>query len=282
LARIHTDEYVQFRFRIPPDSSYWTARLEAACTFLESHPSLPRTSLRYGLKNTDNTRFELDGRSAFFERALRSHSRKFCVVNGRRRTVQGLELKDEGEVIVRSTNPQPPNSFGLLIQVPTIPGSVRRELLVGLGDALDAFSGFHISQRGWWLLHTRADSALRKRSGGAEPEVLRNFRELLERENIDLPVLETNHPMFENPLQPELAGWINYWSEQTAKFLGFSSSAQDQSLFVATSRTATGAWLTEVTREQLDLMDPLHLKIYAKLHFRFPRLGVRQQGLRDR
>jgi len=276
VVRIHTDECVQYHFQIPPDAQSWAARLEAACRYLESHPALPPLPLAYGLKTRDNTQFELDDRAAFLGRSLRTPHRKFCVVNSRQRRVVGLDVIDEGVVIVRNGNTQPPDIFGLFVQVPTIAPGLRLELLANLGDILQAHSGLHMTQAAWWLLHNWADEKRRQRRDAPEPLVVRPLRELLAREGLDLPLLETNQGKFESPWQPELAGWINYWSEETARYIGFPDTTRDRDLLNIASRTPKGAWLLQLTPGPLDLMDPAHLGAYVDLLNRMPRLGIRQ------
>jgi len=275
VVRIHTDECVQYHFQIPADPSSWPDRLEAACRYLESHAALPRAPLAFGLKSRDSSQFEIEDRRAYFARSLRSRYRDFCVVNGRKRRAHGFDVVDDGAVIVRSSNPQPPDIFGLLVQVPTFPVARRLEVLVDLGDILEAYSGFHLSQAAWWLLHARAGELSRKKSGAPEPEVLRPFRELLECEGIELPVLETNHGKFESPLQPELAGWLNSWSDPVAQYLGFSGELRGQAL-AQVSRSTQGSWVVQLTPEPLHLLDPAQLRLYAELHRQLPRLGIRQ------
>jgi len=276
VVQIHTDECVQYHFQIPPDSKSWAARLEAACRFLESHPALPQVPLAYGLRISDNSRIALEDRPRFLDRSLRNRHRKFCVVNARQRRVVGLDLIDEGAVIVRSGNAQPPDIFKLFVQVPTIASDLRLDLLANLGDILEAHSGFHMTQAAWWLLHNRADEKKRQRSGAPEPLVLRPLRELLALEGLEMPVLETNHGSFESAWQPELAGWINYWSEETARYLGFPDDTGGREPSEMRSRTPKGAWLVQLTPEPLDLLNPGHLRDYVRLLQRLPRLGIRQ------
>ncbi len=276
MSSLHDDEFVAYRFLIPPDPRSWASRLEAACQLLESHPALPRERIRFSARVSDNSRFELDDRVAYFEKSLKSELRLLVVTNALRRRYQRTEVSDPGQVLLRADNPQPPRVYGLTVEIPTVAAELRGELLGSLGDALEANSGFHMTQRAWWLLHLRAADAARAQLGHPEPEELRAFGELQKANQVSLPVLETIQARVEDEHRPELLGWINYWSASTAQALGFPDAGRDARLLDKASRTARHAWVWQATPEPLDLRRDDHLRLYAELYQRFPAAGVRR------
>ncbi|AKF81545.1 hypothetical protein MFUL124B02_21260 [Myxococcus fulvus 124B02] len=89
-----------------------------------------------------------------------------------------------------------------------------------------------------------------------------------------LPALK----LFEDIRSPEIPyylGWLNYWSEATAKTIGFPDPAQDADLLSRSRRTASGGWVVQLTDAPLDLDDPAHLDALKRTYERFPEIGGR-------
>jgi hypothetical protein len=79
-----------------------------------------------------------------------------------------------------------------------------------------------------------------------------------------------------HPAQPKELGWLNYWSAETCKYLGFPDPERDRDLLAHSYRTPGGAWLMKLCTEPLDLDRSDHLTIFADVYERFPKLGLRE------
>ncbi|MGE6759436.1 DUF5953 family protein [Corallococcus interemptor] len=90
-----------------------------------------------------------------------------------------------------------------------------------------------------------------------------------------LPALK----LFQHIRSPEIPyylGWLNYWSEASARAIGFPDPARDTGLLSRARRTATGGWIVQLTEAPLNLDDPAHLEALKQAYERFPEIGGRQ------
>ncbi|NNB87437.1 DUF5953 family protein [Corallococcus exiguus] len=89
-----------------------------------------------------------------------------------------------------------------------------------------------------------------------------------------LPALK----LFEHIRSPEIPyylGWLNYWSDASARAIGFPDPARDTEWLSRARRTATGGWIVQLTEAPLDLDDPAHLAALERAYERFPEIGGR-------
>ncbi|RKG89329.1 hypothetical protein D7W82_07235 [Corallococcus sp. CA049B] len=77
------------------------------------------------------------------------------------------------------------------------------------------------------------------------------------------------------PEVPHRLGWLNYWSDATARLLGFPDATRDAELLTRSRRTSSGGWLVQLTDAPLDLDDPAHLDALLRAYARFPEIGGR-------
>jgi hypothetical protein len=70
-------------------------------------------------------------------------------------------------------------------------------------------------------------------------------------------------------------GWLNYWSEATCAFVGFSGSKEDLDLAPFSYQTSSNAWLVKLTEEPIDTDRPEHVNALAAAYRRWPRVGKR-------
>jgi hypothetical protein len=89
-----------------------------------------------------------------------------------------------------------------------------------------------------------------------------------------LPVIKSPDAM-RSPEIPHRLGWLNYWSEATARAIGFPDPARDAELLSCSRRTATGGWVVQLTDVPLDLDNPAHLNTLKQAYERFPEIGGR-------
>ncbi len=265
----------ELSFLSPADAATWVARLEAACVFLETYPALPRFPLQQiALKGEAKV---VKDRGKLFASSLKDEYRSLAILNGRRRRIKrGGEVVDNGTVVMRRHNQLLPQAFGFTVSTPRLTPEARKDVLIGVGDALHAVSGFTMPRGAWHLLHERASEWHRVATDRPESTRMTDFRNLLAREKLELPVVQTNYGAFASPFQPELLGWMNYWSEATCQYIGFPQSERDSDLLASATRTPGGAWEVTITPDPLDLMRADHLMRYAELHARFPPLGVKE------
>jgi hypothetical protein len=77
------------------------------------------------------------------------------------------------------------------------------------------------------------------------------------------------------PEIPHCLGWLNYWSDATARAIGFPDSTRDAELLSRSRRTDAGGWVVQLTDEPLDLDNPEHLDALKRGYERFPPIGGR-------
>ncbi|SEM61559.1 hypothetical protein SAMN05444354_119134 [Stigmatella aurantiaca] len=77
------------------------------------------------------------------------------------------------------------------------------------------------------------------------------------------------------PEIPHSLGWLNYWSADAARTIGFPNPPRDVDLLSRSRRTATGGWVVRLTDTPLDLDTPAHLDTLLRVYARFPEIGGR-------
>ncbi|NOK08092.1 DUF5953 family protein [Corallococcus exercitus] len=89
-----------------------------------------------------------------------------------------------------------------------------------------------------------------------------------------LPALK----LFQHIRSPEIPyylGWLNYWSADAARAIGFPDPARDTGLLSRARTTPSGGWVVQLTDAPLDLDDPAHLDTLLRAYERFPEIGGR-------
>jgi hypothetical protein len=87
-----------------------------------------------------------------------------------------------------------------------------------------------------------------------------------------LPALKLSEA-FRSPDIPHRLGWLNYWSADAARAIGFPDLSRDADLLSRARRTATGGWVVRLTETPLDLDNPAHLDALLRAYERFPKIG---------
>lgn len=77
-----------------------------------------------------------------------------------------------------------------------------------------------------------------------------------------------------DPRVPHRLGWLNYWSDATARLLGFPDPERDRDL-LARSRRIGAAWLVRLADEPLDPSRTDHVEALRGAYDRFPAIGGR-------
>jgi len=282
LSTDDADQPTMLRLWIPATADSWAARFEQACSILERRPELPQVPIRSGYIAAIDREELIENRPAFLQDTLRDPFRQVILSNGRgiRYTRAGAPI-DSGRVLVKG-NFMTPNqsSFDLAVHFPAVDWSVREQLLAELGDALQAHSGELTPRRAELTFNNlfRASGWPAQAPGRPGTELaLRPLRELMQRLDMQIPAINpaATGGVRESDLQPEQLGWSNYWSQATARWLGFPDPDLDRELLGRSRRTPGGAWLIRTTPEPLDLTRAEHVGSVAALYQRFPGLGIR-------
>jgi hypothetical protein len=159
------------------------------------------------------------------------------------------------------------------VAVHLAPGAVPRELLPQLlavsGDALGA----------WWAEHTPLAAAGELvqvqwgrpgRPNAAREQLLARTPALAQ-----LPLLQGSLAALPVPEAPLTLGWLNYWSETTARWLGFPDTARDGEWLARSSRTPAGAWVWQLTEQPFDPKRPGHVEALVRAYARFERVAAK-------
>lgn len=245
-------------FVVPADAVSWPDRIEAACAVLEEHLA-PARLLTATPPQKEPAPIPLADRSAFLRRMAGTKRRYLALSNdGQAGCSPDAAYVSLLGVMGRGT----PDSYGVSYVASPTPWDRTAPLMAAIGDALGALTGRFVP----------IGTALRLRNVqqgvnyGGGPDPLRGR----------LPALRTcTYGGLQAPEQPEILGWLNYWSPRACEYLGFPDSSRDAALLRQSWRTPAGAWMVQVTPEPLDLARPGHLEALARVYECFPRIGVR-------
>ncbi len=158
-----------------------------------------------------------------------------------------------------------PGLFQVSTFHPESPWDFNERLLVALGDALEAYTGWLSPAETFLTLRQVQFAHLPMRAPPPPDLKLPRLR------HCSYGGLQTNE-------QPEILCWLNYWSAATCDFVGFPDRTRDERLLRHSYRTPGGAWLVKVTAEPLDTTNAAHVDVLRWAYERFPRLGVRMDS----
>jgi hypothetical protein len=261
---------------VPALESSWAARMDAACRAIETRFGI-RISEATGGTKFHVTRNEVPDRLKFFAQRLKTRNRGFGIRNAGakwRRTKRGVENVDDfglGGSMYAGLD-----VFKLSAHFPAQPVAVHEQLMVELGDALEAYSA----------QITPTDAAMRLRQAHWFFQLSALHRHPLENplpEETRLPpILESAYTGLTHPCQPHHLGWINYWSEEVCGYLGFPENLRDSPFLSDCYRTPRGAWIVKFGSEPFEARNPKHVDLLREMYERFPRAGVRLDSERAR
>jgi hypothetical protein len=151
----------------------------------------------------------------------------------------------------------------------TVPPGQLPQLLAVAGDALGA----------WWAEYTPLAAAgeLVQVQWGRPGRPNAGREQLLARTPAlaQLPRLQGGLAALPVPEAPLTLGWLNYWSEPTARWLGFPDTARDGEWLARSSRTPAGAWVWQLTEQPLDSSRPEHVEALVRAYARFERVAAK-------
>jgi Family of unknown function (DUF5953) len=241
----------QIRFVIPVDPKTWPARIEAACAVLETVFSDERLNIGTPYQS-GKERIVLTDRPKYLRAKLKTQTRWFNITNGKSHVGYGAKMRDEGMLTLGGGA----NEASTLFPICSL--NVCETLLAKLGDALQA----HYAQ--WspidtflWLRWAQWGHTIHG----------------IELPPHNLPQLQ--YLRNDAPEQPEILGWLNYWSPSACAYIGFPDATLDQDLTAHSYLTPAGAWLVKLGPTPLDYRVAEHRATLAAIYRRFPRIGVR-------
>ncbi|MBM7116287.1 DUF5953 family protein [Archangium primigenium] len=138
----------------------------------------------------------------------------------------------------------------------------------GLAAVADILEGIAEGARAFWGHATPFEASV---------EISRQTRDPVRKPGVSprgLPALKLPEQI-PAPEIPHRLGWLNYWSPATAEAIGFPDPARDTELLSRARRTATGAWVVQLTDAPLDLDNPAQLDALKRAYDRFPEIGGR-------
>ncbi|HEX2941405.1 MAG TPA: DUF5953 family protein [Rhodopila sp.] len=255
-------------YSIPAEPSDWSERIEAACRLVEG---------AFGVKLAKATAYrggqapiEVVDRQAFLRKKCKSKTRWLHLFSDAPSGPAPSCPQVDGYCAIDGCGYRNKGVYLFGAQFPEVDESKLESLFVALGDAVSAYSA-HYSP-----IHTsRRLNAIHWR-----PLVEVELPPLLARhfEPWELRLPRLDHALYQglpSPLQPHGLGWLNYWSAETAGYIGFPAPHRDANLLRNAYRTPAGAWLVKTCREPLDASRPDHIERLVEAYERFPRLGVR-------
>jgi len=139
---------------------------------------------------------------------------------------------------------------------------------VGIAAAAQVLEGIAQGARSYWAQVTPRTSA---REIGAQTSPWQGGPPKPPR---GLPALKLPWNL-RGPEIPDCLGWLNYWSPEAAKAIGFPEPEGDDGWLSRARRTASGGWLFQLTDAPLDLDNPMHLDTLLRAYERFPEIGGR-------
>lgn len=254
----------QISFYAPEDTETWVRRLDDACLALEKHFPGERM-LTANSAAAGRPKLILTDRMKHLRRAVRNKTKWVSLDNGKYIHGRGdTGTTDPGHLSVGGrTRSGLPDVFQVSTFHPESPWEFNERLLVDLGDALEAYTG--------WLSPVQTCLDLRMAQFGHLPPGMPPPMAL------KLPRLRycAIYGGLESNEQPEILCWLNYWSAATCRFVGFPDPEKDERLLRHSYQTPGGAWLVKVTAEPLDLARSDHVDVLLWAYDRFPRVGVR-------
>jgi len=138
----------------------------------------------------------------------------------------------------------------------------------GLAAAADVLEAVAEGARAYW------GHASPEGYGSEVSEQMRQSTHGPERSPRGLPMLNLSRHIH-SPEIPHYLGWLNYWSAAATQAIGFPDPARDAELLSRARRTASGAWVVQLTDAPLDYDNPAHLDALLRAYERFPAIGGR-------
>ena len=251
----HFSETRRFQFGLRPDAETFADRIEAACRILErKFPGLAiEFTMPYNRSDSGGAQ-KVEDRHKYLRQRTRTKLWWFVLNDGKGwpETVHVMGRIDDQDL----------GTLGVEIGFPVAPWDFCEKMLVELGDALGANYCSVLPPEDLGLCATQFNTYWAQH----DPT-------LIER---GIPRLDLfTYGGADDLAQPMYLGWLNYWSEATCAFVGFSGSKEDLDLAPFSYQTSGNAWLVKLTEEPIATDRPEHVNALAAAYRRWPRVGKR-------
>jgi hypothetical protein len=257
----HFIECRSLHFGLTPDAATFADRVEAACEIVERE--LPYAAIDFTMpynRSDASGPHKVDNRHKYLRQRPRTKLWWFVLNDGKGwpETVSIMGRIDDQDL----------GTLGVEIMFPAAPWDFCERLMVELGDVLGANYSAVLPPEALGLCATQFNTYWAPH----DPT-------LIER---GIPRLDLfTYGGADDIVQPMYLGWLNYWSEATCAFVGFSGSKEDLELAPSSYQTPGGAWLVKLTDEPIDICCPEHMAALAAAYRRWPRVGKRMGAERS-
>lgn len=277
-------------YAIPIEKESWINRIERGCVALETF--FPSSHLMVAEADRDDENDKpIKNRQKYLLGRLGRSGRDFGLYNGRPNYMKsdgmGGYLKNDHVGIGGQFYEWGRVVYNLSVSYQAETWEEYERVFVAVGDAVGAYNSSILPR------------AANQRFGYYQELVSGNLAKLYRQENMRkstetmmqegaklqayLAVINRQLPSFNSdplavrdcPAQPKELGWLNYWSAETCTYLGFPDPERDRDLLVHSYQTPAGAWLVKLCPEPLDLDRLDHVKLFADVYARFPKIGQR-------
>jgi hypothetical protein len=257
------------RFVISADRATWAERMEAGCSVIEKHFGIQLSQAHGGTKN-NATATDIASRERFWRDRLKTKTRWFSIFSGHGLSRVGNTFVNRSYYNFGGTMYGSGSAYVLSFVCPEQSPAQHEALLVTLGDALGAHhSEFTPPSVAWRLRLIHHRSPL----GGAASAV-ETVSDVTPEERRLPPIRESLYEGL-TELQPHNFGWINYWSQEVAAYVGFPESAVGTMMAEHSYRTPAGAWLVKLSPEPFEERNPVHVQSLCAAYEAFPAVARR-------
>ena len=252
----YTPLYRDYEYALTPSASTFPDRIEAACKILEREFPSAKIDFTIPYKPSDRAGLHKVGdRQKYLRQRTRTKLWWFCLNDGK-------GWPDDVHVIGR-IDEQKLGTLGVGIGFPARLWGFCERLFVELGDALGANCATVLPPENLGLCATQFNTYW------AEHDPT-----LIER---GIPRLQLfTYVEAVHIVQPMCLGWLNYWSEATCAFLGFSGNQEDLKIAPHSYKTPANAWLVKLTSNPLDVHCPDHVDTLVAGYRLWPKVGIRR------
>ena len=251
----HFSETRSIEFGLAPDATMFADRIEAACKVLEWEfpDSTIDSTIPYNPSDGAGAH-KVEDRHKYLRQRTRTKLWWFVLNDGKGwpETVHVMgRIDDQGL-----------GTLGVKIGFPAAPWDLCERLLVELGDVLKANYSSVLPPENLGLCATQFNTYWAQH----DPTLIQR----------GIPRLDLfTYGGADDIVQPMYLGWLNYWSEATCAFVGFSGCKEDLDLAPYSYQTPGKAWLVKLTEDPIDVGCPEHVDTLVAGYRRWPRVGKR-------
>jgi hypothetical protein len=249
----YSQQFCSFEYGLTPSASSFPDRVEAACAILERELA---TNICFAMpyKWTESSH-KVGDRHKYIRQRTRTRLWWFTLNDGKGwpDNVHVMGRIDDREL----------GTLGVTVGFPAAPWEFCERLFVEIGDALGANYATVLPPECLSLCATQFNTYW------AEHDPTLIWR--------GIPRLQLfTYGGAVDIVQPMYLGWLNYWSETTCAFLGFSGNQEDLKVAPHSYKTPGNAWLVKLTSNPLDVHCQDNVDTLVAGYRLWPKVGVRR------